>query len=317
MQISDRSSSPRFSLIVLLIVVASLIPDASAIIPTSPIIASPNTESSPSNFMMSFQLSNPLPASGYLMVVFPIYSSTVTPTSCLLLGTTNIATQCVNLNTASSSSPNPLTINSSSVTTVNVNIVTTKTVVIQFTSSLLAGTTYTIQILVSSILPYINALSANFEMYTMSATGVMIEENWNFGNVFFEAKNNNIMNVVSINSLTTNLPGTTTSSFLAQISIGIACPTATSRLLFTISNNFYFSVSSLVNTIAVTGSAPQITSTTIMSQNVIMVVFGEQFTVGRTFRLTISNILNPLSISTGSISIYSLAYNSISPLEVY
>lgn len=38
--------------------------------------------------------------------------------------------------------------------------------------------------------------------------------------------------------------------------------------------------------------------------------------MGRQFRLTISNILNPLDISTGAISLYSMPYNSITPLEV-
>jgi hypothetical protein len=38
--------------------------------------------------------------------------------------------------------------------------------------------------------------------------------------------------------------------------------------------------------------------------------------VGRQFSLSISNIYNPLEISSGAVSIYSLPFNSITPLEV-
>jgi len=44
---------------------------------------------------------------------------------------------------------------------------------------------------------------------------------------------------------------------------------------------------------AVSGTPPQILSTTVVSPNIIRVTFNEQFTVSRHFRLTISNIFNP------------------------
>lgn len=101
------------------------------------------------------------------------------------------------------------------------------------------------------------------------------------------------MNSVSINTQIGNLPGTTVSTFLIDVTIGVACPTPLSTFLFTISGNYQFTVSSLVTSIAVTGSPPQILSTSVVSPNIIKVSFNEQFTVGRHFRLTISNIFNP------------------------
>lgn len=124
------------------------------------------------------------------------------------------------------------------------------------------------------------------------------------------------MNVVSINAQNANTPGLTLSTLLLSFNINVAVPTPLSTFLFTISGDFTFTVSSLVTSIAVTGSPPQILSMTVMSPNIIQVIFNEQFTVGRQFSLQISNIYNPLEISSGAVSIYSLPYNSITPLEV-
>ena len=114
------------------------------------------------------------------------------------------------------------------------------------------------------------------------------------GHVFLENINNNLMNLVSINAQNANQPGTTISTFLADITIGVACPTPQSTFLLTISGNFKFTVSSLVTAIAVSGSPPQISSITVVSPNIIKVIFNEQFAVGRQFRITITNVFNPL-----------------------
>ena len=151
-------------------------------------------------------------------------------------------------------------------------------------------------------------------MYVMSGTGVMLEENWNMGQVFMELRNNNLMNLVSINAQNANQPGITVSTLLLDITIGVACPTDLSTFLFTISGNFEFTVSSEVTTIAVTGDPPVAQPTTVISPNLIKVIFSEQLIVGRHFRLTISNIYNPEEISSGALSLYSLPYNSITPL---
>jgi hypothetical protein len=124
------------------------------------------------------------------------------------------------------------------------------------------------------------------------------------------------MNIVSINAENANTPGVTVSTLLVSFNIGVAVPTPLSTFLFTISGDFQFTVSSLVTSIAVTGTPPQIKSTQVVSPNIIQVIFNEQFAVGRQFSLQISNIFNPLEISSGAVSIYSLPYNSISPLEV-
>jgi hypothetical protein len=82
-----------------------------------------------------------------------------------------------------------------------------------------------------------------------------------------------MINLVSINSQIGNLPGTTVSTLLIAITIGVACPTPLSTFLFTISGNYQFTVSSLVSSIAVSGSPPQILSTTVVSPNIIRVIF--------------------------------------------
>lgn len=134
------------------------------------------------------------------------------------------------------------------------------------------------------------------------------------GQVFLELRNNNNLNLVSINSQIANQPGITVSTLLMDVTIGVNCPTALSTFLFTISGSFEFTVSSLVSSIGISGDPPQVQSTTVMSPNLIKVIFNEQFVVGRQFRLTISNVYNPLEISSGAISLYSMPYNSITPL---
>jgi hypothetical protein len=155
------------------------------LIPTGPIIASPNTESSPSNFIFSFQLSNAMLTSSYLMIVFPFYPSLITPFTCTLLNSATTSTSCINLNTASAASPNPLTINATAVTTINPNIQNTLTIVTSFSNSLLPGVTYSLQVILSNNLPSIGALSESFEMYVISGTGIMEEQNWNMGQLYF------------------------------------------------------------------------------------------------------------------------------------
>ena len=145
----------------------------SSLIPTGPIIASPNTESSPSNFIFSFELADQMLTSSYMMIVFPIFPSTITPFTCTLLNSSIISTSCINLNTASGSSPNPLTINTTAVNAINPNIQTTLTVVTSFSQPLLAGVAYSLQIILSNNLPSIGALSPSFEMYVISGTGIM------------------------------------------------------------------------------------------------------------------------------------------------
>jgi hypothetical protein len=242
--------------------------------PTAPILSSPNTESSPSNFIISFSLNHDLPATGYLMVVIPFFSTTISPKSCTILSQLTLtADSCHNLNTASNASPNPLTINTTIVSSLNPNIDSTVTIVVGFSGVLSANTDYSIQILLQDNLPAIGALSESFEMYSMSGTGVMLEENWNMGQIFLELRNNNLINLVSINAQNANQPGITVSTLLLDVTIGVACPTPLSTFLFTISGSFEFTVSSMVTTIAVTGDPPAVQSTTVVSPNLIKVIF--------------------------------------------
>jgi hypothetical protein len=108
------------------------------------------------------------------MVVFPFYPTTITPLSCILLNSPITSTACNNLYTATNTSPNPLTINTTAVSSINPNIITTLTIVIGFNTPLTANTTYSLQIIMQDNLPSVGAISQSFEMYAISGTGVMI-----------------------------------------------------------------------------------------------------------------------------------------------
>jgi hypothetical protein len=48
-----------------------------------------------------------------------------------------------------------------------------------------------------------------------------------------------------------------------------------------------------------------------------MLTFNEQFTAGRRFIVQINQINNPFQIAASNISIYSLNYNTMIPLEAF
>lgn len=111
-------------------------------------------------------------------------------------------------------------------------------------------------------------------MYTVTDTGMIIEENWNFGQVFLEERQNQVLSVLSRNTMTTNSPGTTFTNLLFDIDIGVPAPTnLSSRLKFVISDGFTWTDSSLVNTQPLVGAAPQILESVIVSPNVIVTTF--------------------------------------------
>jgi hypothetical protein len=96
------------------------------------------------------------------MIVFPIFPSAITPFTCTLLNSAFISKSCVNLNSATNSLINPLTINTTAVNNINPNIQPTLTVVVSFDNTLLAARSYSIQIVLSNNLPSIGALSQSF-----------------------------------------------------------------------------------------------------------------------------------------------------------
>ena len=299
-------------LIVLVLVLCLTLP-GSSIRPTRPIMANPNTESSSANFFFYFELEEDLPADGYLMITFTPYITEAEPVTCDMLSHTgNPITTCLNLNTAGSD----ITITQPDINDVNPNINATETVVIQFTSTLSAATEYQIQIATDNVLPDIGSITSSFEMYTITGTGVMIEENWNCGQVFLEPKQNKALSILNRNSMEFNLPGTSFTNLLFDIEIDEDCPTPQSRLKFVIEGGFTFTDSSLVTTISLLGAAPVIVESVIESPNVIITTFDEAFTDGRKFSLRIADIANPLEIANGYISVYYIPFNSMSPLEV-
>lgn len=107
------------------------------VIPSQPIVVSPNTESSPSNFIFNFALQKQLESTGYLLISFSPLISTVTPKSCIVIST-NIAllsiSNCQNLDTGSIAGT--LTVNKTWINQINPNILPTQTIAVQFNQNL-------------------------------------------------------------------------------------------------------------------------------------------------------------------------------------
>ena len=86
------------------------------------------------------------------------------------------------------------------------------------------------------MLPNIGSITSSFEFCTITDTGIVQEENWNFGTVFLEPRQNNVLSILNRNSMTSNLPGQSFTSLHFEVTIGEQTPTPRSRFKFIISD---------------------------------------------------------------------------------
>ena len=111
------------------------------------------------------------------------------------------------------------------------------------------------------------------------------------GAVINAKPNTNLMAVSILNSLSANAPGST-STLIAEVTIGQAISTSLSTFMFVVQYPFSFSIGSIpsatqsssyaTNPIALY-SSPSIYSYQIVSPNIFMLIFNEKFIVGRKF----------------------------------
>lgn len=81
-----------------LILLSTLLVLLQALTPTEDIQLFPNTENSPSLYLIRFKLNKALPSLSYLLVAMDWYSSPLLPYNCALINTT-IAVRCTNFQT--------------------------------------------------------------------------------------------------------------------------------------------------------------------------------------------------------------------------
>jgi hypothetical protein len=117
------------------------------------------------------------------------------------------------------------------------------------------------------------------------------------GAVINSQPNTNLMSVSILNNLAANSPGSS-STLLAQITIGQAISTTLSTFLFTIQYPFSFSIGSIPtvsqSTTYITNpiqlySSPTIYSYEVVSPNIFVIIFIEQFVIGRQFQIQVIN----------------------------
>jgi len=261
--------------------------------PTRDILLYPNTENSPSLFLISFTLDKALPANSYILVALDWYTTDVTPRNCILVNT-SIVTSCTNL-----ASPTfTLTISASNLASFNSKLASNKVIAVQVGSSLSANTAYSLQLHLYNVVPSIEKISPSVEMYTMSANGLIYEENPNMGAVINSKPITNLMAVSILNSLAANYPGSS-SALSAEVTITRPVTTTLSTLIFTVQYPFSFSVGSIPTTTQSSSyatspislySAPTIYSYEVVSPNVFVLILNEQFTVGRKFIVQVRSL---------------------------
>ena len=246
----------------------------------------PNTQNSPSLYLLPFTLDAALPSQSYLLVTMDWYTTAVTPYNCLLVNS-SISIACTNLATPTF----PLTITSAQVLKFNPKITTSRTIVILLNSNLLASTVYTLQLHLYNVVSNIQKISSNIEIYSMSSKGLFYEANTNFGPTINTFPNNNLMAVSILNTLSANSPGSIT-ALKVEITISQAVPTDLSVLMFVMQFPFTFSVGSIPTSTASSlyatspialYSSPQIKYYEVVSPNIFTITFNEKFAVGRKF----------------------------------
>lgn len=193
-------------------------------------------------FLIQFTLDKALPANSYLLVAMDWYTTAVLPRNCILVNT-SIATSCTNLDSPTFT----LTISKTNLANFNSKLSPTKVVAVQIGSNLLAGTAYALQLHLYNVVPSIKKISPSVEMYTMSANGLIYEENPNMGAVINSKPITNLMGVSILNSLSANYPGSS-STLNAEITITQPISTSLSTLIFTVQYPFSFSVGSIATT---------------------------------------------------------------------
>jgi hypothetical protein len=246
----------------------------------------PNTETSPSIYLLPFTLSKAVPSNSYILVTMDWYSASLSPYNCILVNTT-IAVSCTNLASPTFS----LTITTAQILKFNSKLPTTKTIAILIGSNLLPNTEYALQVHLYNVIPNIKKISPSIEMYTISYNGLIYEANSNFGAVVNNPQTTSLMGVSILNSLSANSPGSI-STLRAEVTIGKDVSTSLSTLLFVMQYPFTFSIGSIpavtqsslyaTNPIALY-SAPPIYSYEVITPNVFRLIFNEQFIVGRKF----------------------------------
>lgn len=214
------------------------------------------------------------------------YTAAVSPFNCYLVNT-SISTPCTNL-----ASPTfTLTIGSNSLSKFNTILSASKVVAVQITSNLVANTNYALQIHLYNVVPNIQKISPSLEMYTMSANGLIYEENTNMGIVINSKPMTNLMSVSILNTLSANYPGAS-STLKAEITITQPISTSISTLIFTIQHPFSFSIGSIPSVSQSSSyatspislhSAPIISSYEVVSPNIFVLMLREQFAAGRKF----------------------------------
>lgn len=273
----------RISGVLLLALIFSLV---SGLEPAGDISLFPDTENSPSIYLLPFTLTKALPSNSYILVTMDWYTAALNPYNCILVNS-SITVTCTNLNSPSF----PLTITTSQILKFNPKLVTTKTVAVLINSNLLPNTAYYLQLHLYNVIPSIQEISPSIEIHTVSSNGLVYEANSNFGSVVNNPPITNLMAVSILNTLSANSPGST-STLMAEVTIGQAISTSLSTFIFVMQYPFTFSVGSIPTTMQSTlystnpialYSAPSIYSYEIVSPNVFILIFNEKFVVGRKF----------------------------------
>ena len=190
--------------IILLALLALLISKGGALNPVGDIQLFPNTENSPSIYLIRFTLTTALPSKSYLLIGMDWYTSALSPHSCQLVNT-SIPLRCTNFAAPTFT----LTATTTDFAKFNSIFDTSKMVVIEIGSNLVHSTTYALELHLYNVVPNIQKISPSIEMYTMSASGLIYEENPNMGAVINSKPNTQLLAVSILNSLSATQPGTT------------------------------------------------------------------------------------------------------------
>lgn len=169
------------------------------IVPIDEVKLYPNTEGSPSLYMISFQTTQTMEPGEFMLVNFDWLTLPLNPHDCLLVNTT-LDISCTVLD----DSPSDF---QAAIDTYNSQIDPDRTLVVTLTDGLVANTPYYLELTLHNQVENMAKISPSMEVYLLNKDGLVYQENLNFGSIVYKPPITNLLSVSILTSLSNNVPG--------------------------------------------------------------------------------------------------------------
>ena len=173
----------------------------SKLVPTAEVKLYPNTEASPSLYMISFETDEDMANNEYMLVSLDWIDDPIDPHSCILVNSSK-AIECTNLN-----NPDPdfdLAFSTDALLNHNDQIDLDRTLIVLLKDGLDPNVEYHLEFALHNLVENISKISPSIETYLINRDGLVYEENLNFGAVVYKPPQTNLLDVSILTDLSQN-----------------------------------------------------------------------------------------------------------------